>query len=252
MNFKFVQLSDPQLGFYASRHPGTEGIDYEINNLTIAISEINQIQPDFVITTGDLIQDRLNSHHADIVKELYSKLNCDYYFASGNADLTNIPEFEDIERYKQRFGSDYYSFYHSESQFIILNSSVLFDWSKVPGENIKQIEFLKTQLEIGQKDKCKHQLIFMHHPLFGSDPQEDDSPWVLPKSQRSVILDLIENFNVTAVFTGHWHYNNIIDYKNTQLITSGPITFSLGKDPSGFRIIDINDDKLTHQYVPIA
>ena len=91
----------------------------------------------------------------------------------------------------------------------------------------------------------------MHHPLFGSDPQEDDSPWVLPKSQRSVILDLIENFNVTAVFTGHWHYNNIIDYKNTQLITSGPITFSLGEDPSGFRIIDINDDKLTHQYIPI-
>ena len=32
MSFKFVQMSDPQLGFYASRHPDTEGIDYEIKN----------------------------------------------------------------------------------------------------------------------------------------------------------------------------------------------------------------------------
>ena len=29
MSFKFVQMSDPQLGFYASRHPDTQGIDYE-------------------------------------------------------------------------------------------------------------------------------------------------------------------------------------------------------------------------------
>ena len=38
MSFKFVQMSDPQLGFYASRHPDTEGIDYEVKNLSKAIS----------------------------------------------------------------------------------------------------------------------------------------------------------------------------------------------------------------------
>ena len=145
MSFKFVQMSDPQLGFYASRHPDTEGIDYETKNLSKAVSITNEIAPDFVITTGDLMQDRLESKHADIVKEMYGKLNCAYYFAPGNADLTNAPEFEDIERYKKRFGDDYYVFYHSESQFIILNSCVLFDWSKVPGENLKQIEFLEQQ-----------------------------------------------------------------------------------------------------------
>ena len=32
MSFKFVQMSDPQLGFYASRHPDTKGIEYEIKN----------------------------------------------------------------------------------------------------------------------------------------------------------------------------------------------------------------------------
>ena len=251
MPFKFVQMSDPQLGFYAAKHPGIEGIEYEINNLSTAISKTNEIEPDFVITTGDLMQDRLESQHVNIVKELYGKLDCTYYFAPGNADLTNTPEFEDIERYKERFGSDYYSFYHSESQFIILNSCVLFDWSKVPGENVKQTTFLEQQLELGQENRCKHQLIFMHHPLFGSDPEEDDSHMVLPSSQRSVILNLLERFDVTAVFTGHWHANNIIDYKNTQLITSGPITFSLGEDPSGIRIIEVDDDKVTHEYIPL-
>ena len=106
MSFKFVQMSDPQLGFYASRHPDTQGIDYETKNLSIAVSITNEIAPDFVITTGDLMQNRLESKHADIVKEMYSELNCTYYFAPGNADLTNTPEFEDIERYKKRFVSE--------------------------------------------------------------------------------------------------------------------------------------------------
>ena len=251
MSFKFVQMSDPQLGFYASRHPDTQGIDYETKNLSIAVSITNEIAPDFVITTGDLMQNRLESKHADIVKEMYSELNCTYYFAPGNADLTNTPEFEDIERYKKRFGDDYYSFYHSESQFIILNSCVLFDWSRVPGENLKQIEFLEEQLESGQQNKAKHQLIFMHHPLFGTDPNEEDNHMVLPKSQRSTILDLLERYNVTAVFTGHWHANNIVAYKNTQLITSGPITFSLGEDNSGIRVIEVDGNKINHEYIEL-
>ncbi|SVB04581.1 uncharacterized protein METZ01_LOCUS157435 [marine metagenome] len=251
MSLKFVQMSDPQLGFYASRHPDTEGIDYEIKNLSKAIEITNQISPDFVITTGDLMQDRLESSHADIVKKMYSELNCNYYFAPGNADLTNTPEFEDIERYKKRFGADHYSFYHMNSQFIILNSCVLFDWSKVAGENSKQITFLEQQLQTGRQNKSSHQLIFMHHPLFGTDPEEEDSHMVLPKSQRSIILDVLERYNVTAVFTGHWHANNILTYKNTQLITSGPITFSLGEDHSGIRIIEVDGDNLTHKYIEL-
>ena len=54
MSYKFIQMSDPQLGFYASRHPGVTGIDYEIEHLSKAVSLTNKIKPDFVITTGDL------------------------------------------------------------------------------------------------------------------------------------------------------------------------------------------------------
>jgi len=64
-------------------------------------------------------------------------------------------------------------------------------------------------------------------------------------------LDLLEKYNVTAVFTGHWHSNNIVQYKNTQLITSGPITFGLGEDPSGIRIIEINSQQINHEYIPL-
>ena len=97
-------MTDPQLGFYASRHSGTEGIEYEIKNLSAAISMTNEIQPDFVITTGDLMQNRLDQQHADVVKKLYAQLNCKYYFAPGNSDLSNSPKFEDIERYKGMIG----------------------------------------------------------------------------------------------------------------------------------------------------
>ena len=251
MSFKFVQMSDPQLGYYASQHPGTEGIDYEVENLSKAISITNEIAPDLVITTGDLMQDRLESSHAGIVKEMYSQLNCDYYFAPGNADLTNSPEFEDIERYNSRFGKDYYSFNHKESQFIILNSCVLSDWSKVPNEDSKQITFLEQQLETGKQNKSSHQLIFMHHPLFGADPEEEDSHMVLPKSQRAKFLKLLDRYKVSAVFTGHWHANNITSYKSTELITSGPITFTLGKEGPGIRLIEIDGNTLNHRYIEL-
>ena len=251
MSYKFIQMSDPQLGFYASRHPGVTGIDYEIEHLSKAVSLTNKIKPDFVITTGDLTQNRLDPEQARIVKDLFSKLDCKYYFASGNADLTNSPQFEDIERYRKRFGPDFYSFNHSNSQFIILNSTVLFDSSQVPGKDNNQIQFLTNELESGRKNNSQHQMIFMHHPLFGSQPDEEDSEKVLPKTQRYQILDLLEKYNVTAVFTGHWHSNNIVQYKNTQLITSGPITFGLGEDPSGIRIIEINNKKINHEYIPL-
>lgn len=251
MAFKFVQMSDPQLGFYASRHAGIEGIDYEVNNLSSAISMTNDIKPDFVITTGDLIQDRFNSEHVGTVQKLYRELNCPYYFAPGNTDLSNTPEFGDIQRYKKRFGLDHYNFYHNETQFIVLNSCVLFDWSKVPGENAKQITFLEKQLQQGHESKMMHQFILMHHPLFGSEPKENDSERVLPKSQRELILNLVERFKVSAVFTGHWHVNNIVNYKGAQLVTSGPISFSLGKDPSGIRTIEVDGNEIRHEYIPL-
>ena len=247
--FKFVQMSDPQLGFYASRHPETEGVEYEIENLSKAISITNEIKPDFVITTGDLVQDRLEQKHVDIIKELYATLNCPYYFTPGNSDLTNTPEKIDIERYRERFGADYYSFFHKDCHFIMLNSCVLSDWSKVPGENVIQTQFLENQLQVGKKFNSKYQFVFMHHPLFGTDPNEDDGHMVLPISQRSLILNLISKFDVKAVFTGHWHANNVISYKNTELITSGPITFPIGEDPSGIRIVEVDEEKLYHQYI---
>ena len=137
------------------------------------------------------------------------------------------------------------------SQFIILNSCVLQDWSKVVGENTKQITFLEQQLQNGQQNNSSHQLIFMHHPLFGTDPEEDDGHMVLPKSQRVKILNLLDLYKVSAVFTGHWHANNILMYKSTQLITSGPITFPLGEDPSGIRLIEVDGDNLTHEYIEL-
>ena len=75
-----------------------------------------------------------------------------------------------------------------------MNSCVLSDWSNVPGENINQINFLKKRLEDGRKNKCKHQMVFMHHPLFGQDPNEKDNHMILPKSQRLIFLDLLEKY----------------------------------------------------------
>ena len=53
------------------------------------------------------------------------------------------------------------------------------------------------------------------------------------------------------VFTGHWHANNITNYKSTELITSGPITFPLGEEGPGIRLIEVTDNTLNHRYIEL-
>ena len=41
----------------------------------------------------------------------------------------------------------------------------------------------------------------------------------------------------------------IIKYNNIELITTGPISLSLGKESSGIRLIEVDGDNLSHQYI---
>jgi hypothetical protein len=36
-----------------------------------------------------------------------------------------------------------------------------------------------------------------------------------------------------------------------EMITSGPVGYPLGSDPSGFRMVDVFADRVTHEYIPL-
>ena len=153
-----------------------------------------------------------------------------------------------LAQYRERFGDDNYSFEYGGTSFIVLNSSVGFDDSEVPHEWDRQLSFLSSSLSDAQANGSNHILVFAHHPLYAEHPEEEDSWAALPGDKRKILLDLFESHGVSAVFAGHLHRCHYVNHKGIQMITTGPVGYPLGDDPSGLRIVKVFQDRIEHQY----
>ncbi len=102
-----------------------------------AIDEINKINPDFVLTGGDLIMDALGVgfERADSLYDLYletiSLLNVPVYNTIGNHEIFGWYEKSNVSRnhaefgkkmYQNRIGKTYYSFSHKGVKFFMVDS----------------------------------------------------------------------------------------------------------------------------------
>src|SRR5438876_12280888 len=70
-------------------------------------------------------------------------------------------------------------------------------------------------------------------------------------SARRPILDLLTGYGVRAFFCGHWHRNGGGWDRGVEVVVTGPVGYPLGDDPSGFRVVDVDGDRVEHHYVPL-
>ena len=271
MDFFFIQMSDPQFGMFARFSgmdeeriqdfrqrmgwnirpaPKTTGFAEEAALYEKAIAAANRLNPAFVVVSGDMVEDRNDPGQLAELRRITAKLHphIPVHWAPGNWDVGNTPTPQTLEHYRGKFGDDYYSFQHGGSSFIVLNSCVGFDDSQTPGEWDRQIAFLRTSLEEARERGSAHIVIFLHHPLYRQDPGEEDSWATIPMDKRRALLDLFEAHGVSAVFSGHWHQCHYLDHKGIQMVTTGPVGYPLGDDPSGLRIVRVSQDRIEHQY----
>ena len=267
----FIQMADPQFGMYSSisklsesdiaerrerginieyTGPVLEGFGKETLLFTEAIEAANQINPDFVVICGDMVH---NSDSKEQIQELMRisrllKEEIKIYWVAGNHDVGDSPTQTDLNEYKERFGEYNYSFQEKNCYFIVINSAICYDPSLVPNEWDNLIYFLEKELQVAATSQYKHRIIFMHHPLYLNDPHEGDTYLVIPAERRSRMLDLITEYEVDFVFTGHLHKNNYKKLGSTELVSTGPVGFPIGNDPSGIRHVRVNGDFLTHEY----
>ena len=271
-NVSFVQMADPQFGMYSSiskmsdldisnsrkrgveieyTGPVLEGFAKETLLFTEAIETANKINPDFVVICGDMVHDP-NSKDQFLELTRISRLlkeEIKLYWVAGNHDVGNSPTKAGLNEYRKRFGEYNYSFQKKNCYFIVLNSAICYDPQLVPDEWDILISFLERELQLAVSSQYEHKLIFMHHPLYIYDPNEDDSYLAIPSERRSKIINLITEYEVSVVFTGHLHKNNYKKIGNTELVSSGPVGFPLGKDPSGIRYVQVDDNSITHEYL---
>ena len=170
-----------------------------------AMAKINMLQPDFVVSVGDLIQgvpvDAKNSDSVDAQwKELCSmteSLKMPFFYCVGNHDLcrntAKSPNRYMISKraWEKNFGEQsYYSFVYRNALFIVLNSRENADKSyTLDPFSVKQqqwaVETLKKYPEV------RWTFVFMHHPEFNH-------------SSFQAIEKGLQGRNYT-VFAGHTH-----------------------------------------------
>ena len=238
----FIQLTDPQFGMFENNADfAKETILYEK-----AVAEINRLNPDFVVITGDFVNDQNAVAQIDEFKRITAKIKpaIPVYYSPGNHDIGQVPTNESLEKYKKNYGSDCFSFEHKGVSLIGFNSGLI--KAKLEKPEQKQFSWLTKKLK--KSRNARHILLFCHYPFFNKTVDEPEAYSNIGTEYRLKYLELFEEYGVDAVFSGHHHNNGLATYGNVQLVTTSSLGKPLGEAPSGFRIVKVYSNKIEHEF----
>ena len=194
----------------------TGGPDEGVAVLADAVRDTNLLEPDLVMTVGDLVQgynepDQWMRQMREF-KGVMNTLVSPWFPVAGNHDIywrdrgepgPAIPPGQHEANYEMHFGPLWYAFEHKNSLFVVLYSD---EGNPETGEKAiskpesqrmspEQLQWLQQTLA-DHKDS-EHVFLFLHHPRWITGRYGDD--W------EKVHKALVEAGNVTAVFAGHIH-----------------------------------------------
>ena len=244
--FVFLQMSDPQFGMY------TKDADFEQEtaNFDFAIATANRLRPRFVIVCGDLVNKPGDASQIAEYRRISAKLDkgIRIYHVAGNHDVGNTPTPESIAAWKKIFGPDHYSFREGGLYGIVLNSSLIHSPQDAPKEYGAQRAWLETELTKAKSSGAAHIVVFQHHPWFLAAADEPDQYFNIPRLRRGPLLELFRTARVRFLLSGHYHRNAVAKDGDIEAITTGPIGMPLGNGRSGFRIVRVTNESITHEY----
>lgn len=256
--------SEEDAFFFVVYGDRTGGPDEGVSILKDAVRDTNLIEPDFVMTVGDLIQGYNTTdpwmNQMTEYKGIMDELLCPWFPVAGNHDVywrgDGKPEGEHESSYEMHFGPLWYAFEHKDCMFIILYSdegnpetgSKSFREPANQRMSDEQFTWLKSMLERGSESQ--HIFISLHHPRWLKGGYGDD--W------DKVHTELVKAGNVSAVFAGHIHNMRYdpkdgIDY--IALATVGG--HQGGAVPQAgmlhhYNIVTVRKDQVAHAAVPVG
>lgn len=188
------------------------------------LKRADSLQPDFCITTADLVNKGAGEQGVIDYKLLDEKGG---WFMRKYPMWPTVGNHEEwggdngIENFTNFFGmkTDMYSFEYGNAKFIAL------PWSKI-STNKKKLKWLKKEL---RKAKGKHIFIYKHRPNYtlGNKSYKD------VEGTETKMTQLFDKYNVTAVFSGHDHIYYRTKRNNTNYIISagaGASIYSLKRE----------------------
>jgi len=238
----FIQVTDPQFGMFENN----KGFEKETVLYEKAVSEINKLHPDFVVITGDLVNNGKDESQIAEFKRITEEIDTgiSVYLTPGNHDLGQEPTKQSIHTFKKNYGYDRFSFKHKGSLFIGFNTSII--KNDLPKLQNRQFKWLKKKLNGGKK--AGHVILFCHYPFFLHSVDEPEAYFNISPAKRLKYIELFKANHVEAVFSGHLHKNKENNYDGIQWITTSAVGKPLGSDPSGIRIVKVFSDRIESNY----
>ena len=199
-NFQFAIVTDRTGG----HRPGV---------FPFAIEKLNLLQPEFVMSVGDLIEGytedekRIDTEWEEFTGFI-ADLTMPFFYVPGNHDYINEVM---ARKWKERFGKDYYSFVYKDVLFLCLNSEERMRGAGKGYIDDPQLAFVRETLE--KHNDVKWTMVFLHQPLWD---QEDNGQW-------GEVEKLLSDRKHT-VYAGHRHRYVKYDRNNSNyyiLATTG-------------------------------
>ncbi len=171
-NFQFVVVSDRTGG-------ARRGVFED------SLRKINLLQPEFVMSVGDLIQggtyDRqLISAQWQEFRSFVDQLRMPFFFVPGNHDISNEVM---AEEWLARYGQPFYHFVYRDVLFLCLNTE------DPPPSRMSQKQRDYVERALAENPRVRWTLVFMHKPLWD---YEEETGWreieaLLKDRQHTVI-----------------------------------------------------------------
>jgi 3',5'-cyclic AMP phosphodiesterase CpdA len=254
----FSGLSDADVARYRDRGMRVEAVErvtgheWDAGRYRAAIRMAGALRPDLVLIGGDMVDDPNSEDQYEEFMRITRRLDrsIPIGWVPGNHDIapdTVVPTPESIARYREAFGPDSHAVDLGPVRVVAWNTVVADHPELVPEEWEAQLGFLAEQFEAA-RNREQRVILAGHHPLFVADADEADDYWNLPSVRRRQVLDLIHRHRVPLALAGHWHRNSIARDGDFEMVTSGPVGYPLGDDPSGVRIIEADGRGIVHRY----
>jgi len=291
-DFYFVQMADTQFGLMGAvkqsqmtdlqpELSSEEVYELELEMTRTAVKTINSLSPppSFVVVCGDLVNafpstPQEQDKQIQDFKELMGAVNVDIPLVCvcGNHDIGDTPNRKTVDRFKEKFGDDFFSFWVQGVKFLVINSQFYYDSSDAKELLEEQDEWLTKELIATKQQEPTHAVVFSHIAPFLRAEFEETGYFNLKQQVRKSLLDRMKSAKVSKWFCGHFHRNaggftedGLLECVVTTAVGT-TITNNEGGDflglsgmagahvvasDSGFRIVKIQKEKITHKFFTI-
>lgn len=236
-----------------------------VSVLADAVHDTNLLEPDLVMTVGDLVQGYNETPEwtgeMREYKGIMNQLLCPWFPVSGNHDIYwrgdgEPPVGQHEADYEMHFGPLWYAFEHKSCWFVALYSDEgnpetgekTFNKPECQRMSDAQFEWLRSVLE--RAKDADHVFLFLHHPRWLGGGYGDD--W--DKVHRL----LVDAGNVTAVFGGHIHnmrYDPKDGIEYVTLATTGGAQSSLVPSAGWlhhFNVVTVRKNQVAMSTIPVG